>query len=85
MSYLVKAASDIACTIIKHHLDNGVQNIDKDFIARESAEMAVKIKEALKEHHEGVCDPDALTVATIDKLIAKHAITLHGLLHKRAE
>ncbi len=85
MSYLVKAASDIACTIIKHHLDNGVQNIDKDFIARESAEMAVKIKEHLSVYHGGVCDPDALTANAVDKMIAKHASTLHTLLHNRSE
>lgn len=83
MSYLVKSATDIACTIIKHHLDHGATHIDKDMIARESAELAVKIKEHLASHHDGVCDPDALTTHSVDKLIAKHVTTLHGLLHSK--
>lgn len=33
----------------------------------------------------GVCDPDALTANAVDKMIAKHASTLHTLLHNRSE
>lgn len=81
MSYLMKAATDIACTMIKAQVELGVTELNNGVIAKESADLALKIKQELSVHHEGVCDPDALTADVMDKLIAKHMISAHGLLH----
>lgn len=84
MSHLMKAATHVACTMIKAKAMNGATTIDTDAVSKDAVDLVMKIKNELVERHEGVCDPDALTPHKVDEIIGKHIQAVHSLMHKQS-
>lgn len=82
MSHLMKAATDVACTIIQAKAARGAVSFDTDAISREAVDIVMRIKNELINQHGGVCDPDALTPVKMDEIIGRHVQNIHSLLHR---